>query len=193
LKSSETGELNFPQRFFGHLKTIWGHKRLVRRHCFSVGLYRQGICHDWSKYSPVEFWAGVRYYTGHCSPNRIQKETLGYSAAWLHHKGRNKHHLEYWIDNAPTGDKKLCGMKMPYRYLAEMFCDRVAASENYNRGHYQLSDAWEYYRKGKDTYLMHPETRAQLEELLQMLMEQGEEKTFSYLKKRLRIAKADKM
>ena len=43
--------------FWGHLSTINHHKRLVLRYCFRLGLYRQGLCHDLSKYSPVEFWA----------------------------------------------------------------------------------------------------------------------------------------
>lgn len=186
-KTAQT--ISFPRRFFGHLSTILRHKRLVRKHCFSVGLYAQGITHDWSKYSPAEFWTGVKYYNGRFSPNRTEKQKFGYSKAWLHHKGRNKHHLEYWIDNAPDGDRKMCGMWMPYRYIAEMFCDRVAACENYNRGHYTQADAWEYYVMSKDSYMMHPQTRVELEELLWMLKEEGEEKTFSYLKEKIKIAK----
>lgn len=50
--------------FWGHLGTILHHKKLVRRYCFRAGLYKQGIMHDWSKYSPVEFLAGVRNYQG---------------------------------------------------------------------------------------------------------------------------------
>lgn len=81
-----------------HLVTITEHKCLVMKHCFMVGLYRQGILHDLSKYTPSEFWTGVRYYQGDRSPNAVERELLGYSAAWLHHKGRNKHHFEYWMD-----------------------------------------------------------------------------------------------
>ena len=54
--------------------------------------------HDLSKYSREEFWTGVRYYQGNRSPNAAERETVGFSKAWLHHKGRNKHHYEYWID-----------------------------------------------------------------------------------------------
>lgn len=82
--------------FFGHLSTINHHKWLVMQHCFKVGLYRQGLLHDLSKYSPVEFLAGVKYYQGFESPNNAERRAIGYSRAWLHHKGRNKHHLEYW-------------------------------------------------------------------------------------------------
>ncbi len=81
-----------------HLRTILHHKKMVREGCFRVGLYRQGIMHDWSKYTPVEFLVGAKYYQGDKSPNNIERQEKGYSGAWLHHKGRNKHHLEYWID-----------------------------------------------------------------------------------------------
>lgn len=96
-----------------HYKTIHHHKMLVMKHCFRCGLYWQGLTHDLSKLAPVEFWAGAKYWQGTCSPNNAQRQTEGYSAAWLHHKGRNKHHLEYWIDYAPDGDHAMAGMRMP--------------------------------------------------------------------------------
>ena len=58
------------------------------KNCFAVGLYRQGLLHDLSKYSWEEFATGVKYYQGNRSPNAAEKEEKGYSAAWLHHKGR---------------------------------------------------------------------------------------------------------
>lgn len=102
-----------------HYKTIHHHKMLVMQGCFRCGLYWQGLTHDLSKLSPVEFWAGAKYWQGTCSPNNAQRKAEGYSAAWLHHKGRNKHHLEYWIDYAPNGDHAMAGMRMPNRYVAE--------------------------------------------------------------------------
>ncbi len=81
-----------------HYKTIRHHKMLVMKNCFRCGLYWQGLTHDLSKLAPVEFWAGAKYWQGTCSPNNAQRQAEGYSAAWLHHKGRNKHHLEYWVD-----------------------------------------------------------------------------------------------
>ena len=102
-----------------HYKTIHHHKMLVMQNCFRCGLYWQGLTHDLSKLSPVEFWAGAKYWQGICSPNNAQRQKEGYSAAWLHHKGRNKHHLEYWIDYAPDGDHAMAGMRMPEKYVAE--------------------------------------------------------------------------
>lgn len=103
-----------------HFQTITKHKIYVMRECFRVGLYRQGLLHDLSKYSWTEFRIGCRYYQGTRSPNNAEREEKGYSSAWLHHKGRNKHHYEYWIDynvNAGKDGRILTGMKMPVRYV----------------------------------------------------------------------------
>lgn len=171
--------------FNGHLHTVNSHRRLVRKYCFKLGIYRQGLMHDLSKYSPSEFIPGVKYYQdGHRSPNNAQREDEGVSKAWLHHKGRNKHHFEYWIDYDVDGSRTvLAGMKMPVKYVAEMFCDRVAASRIYNKEKYKDSDPLDYYIKGLGHYIMHPETDALLHKLLQMLADKGEEYTFEYIKK----------
>ena len=168
--------------FWGHLSTINHHKRLVLRYCFKLGLYRQGLCHDLSKYSPAEFWAGVKYFQGDHSPNEAEREEKGYSAAWLHHKGRNNHHLEYWIDYAPGAQHAMAGMRMPERYVAEMVCDRIAASRTYLKDAYTDRAPWEYYERSRSHYLLHPETRALLERLLAMLRDEGEDKTFAFLR-----------
>ena len=154
---------------------------LVMKNCFRCGLYWQGLTHDLSKLAPVEFWAGAKYWQGTCSPNNAQRQAEGYSAAWLHHKGRNKHHLEYWIDYSTT-KTGLTGMKIPLRYVCEMVCDRVAASQIYLGDKYTDASAWEYYQRSKDHYLMHPETRALLEKLLRMVRDLGRERTFAYIK-----------
>ena len=111
-----------------HFKTITYHKYLVMKGCFKVGLYKQGLLHDLSKYSPGEFWIGVKYYQGTRSPNAAEREDIGYSTAWLHHKGRNRHHYEYWID---YGGKDVPGgvapVPMPVNYVVEMLMDRIAA------------------------------------------------------------------
>lgn len=171
--------------FNGHLHTVNAHRRLVRKYCFKLGIYRQGLMHDLSKYSPSEFIPGVKYYQdGHRSPNNAQREDEGVSKAWLHHKGRNKHHFEYWIDYDVDGSRTvLAGMKMPVKYVAGMFCDRIAASRIYNKEKYKDSDPLDYYIKGLGHYIMHPETDALLHKLLQMLADKGEEYTFEYIKK----------
>lgn len=172
--------------FWGHLGTILHHKKLVRHYCFRAGLYKQGIMHDWSKYSPVEFWNGVcNYQGGKKSPNFGEKAAKGYSSAWLHHKGRNRHHYEYWIDIPLDSSLGFQGMPMPTRYVIEMFCDRVAASKNYNQQTYDDSYALQYYEKNKGHYLLHKDTKDLLEKLLHMLADEGEDATFSYIRKNI--------
>lgn len=167
---------------WGHFSTITAHKARVMKYCFKVGLYRQGLLHDLSKYGPVEFWKGVTYYQGTRSPNEAERQATGVSEAWLHHKGRNRHHLEYWIDYSPQGDHRMCGMKMPVRYVAEMFCDRVAACQTYQGAKYTNASPWEYYAQSKDHLMLHPDTRALLEKLLLMLRDQGEDATLRYIR-----------
>ncbi|MDD2979064.1 MAG: DUF5662 family protein [Hespellia sp.] len=165
-----------------HFKTITKHKVMVMQECFKVGLYKQGLLHDLSKYTLTEFRVGCKYYQGDRSPNNAEREDIGYSSAWLHHKGRNKHHYEYWIDYGLGDDKSMTGMKMPVRYVVEMFLDRIAASKNYKGKEYTDSSPLGYFNHGKGHYLMHPETEALLESLLRMLAEKGEEETLEYVK-----------
>lgn len=172
-------------KWFSHLKTINHHKWLVLHYCFQLGLYRQGLAHDLSKYSPVEFLAGARYYQGYRSPNNREREVKGYSAAWLHHKGRNKHHLEYWIDYSANENTPLSGMQMPVRYVAEMFCDRIAASKTYMGDKYTDRAPYDYYMRSRDFYVIHPKTRALLEQMLTMLKDKGEKETFRYIREEI--------
>lgn len=171
--------------FWKHFSTINHHKVLVAKHCFKVGLYRQGILHDMSKYSPSEFWVGVKYFQGYRSPNTAEREIKGYSSAWLHHKGRNKHHLEYWIDYSPKGNHNMVGMKMPEKYVVEMFCDRIAASKIYNKEKYKDSDPYNYYDNSKEHYMLHSESRQLLLEMLTMLKDRGEDATFKYIRENI--------
>lgn len=181
-----------------HFGTITKHKLLVMKACFQVGLYRQGLLHDLSKYGWTEFRVGCRYYQGTRSPNNAEREEKGYSSAWLHHKGRNKHHYEYWIDYGTHGavlegthGAVLEGMKMPVNYVVEMFLDRIAASKVYRGAAYTDRDPLDYFLGGKGQYLMHEETEALLEKLLIMLAKQGEEKTFLYIRQEV-LKKGDK-
>jgi len=161
--------------FLGHLRTVNHHRMLVCRHCFAVGLYWQGLCHDLSKYSPIEFFAGVKYFQGNRSPNDAQRKAEGVSTAWLHHKGRNRHHLEYWIDYKNGG---MDGMEMPTRFVVEMLCDRMAASKTYRKEQYTDRDPYDYYIRSKSHYLIHPKTQKLLETMLIWLKEEGEAETF---------------
>ena len=156
---------------------------MVMKHCFRVGLYKQGLLHDLSKYMPSEFIPGVIYYQGFRSPNTAQREIEGCSTAWLHHKGRNKHHYEYWVDLGEDKSKGLQGMKMPVRYVVEMYVDRLAASKIYAKETYTDSDALNYYKRTWKYMTIHPDSRKLLERLLIMNSKYGEEKTFAYIRR----------
>ena len=168
------------QGAWNHFRTITRHRHLVIRHCWKAGIFWQGLRHDLSKYSPTEFLPGARYYQGNRSPNEKEREVLGYSVAWMHHKGRNKHHFEYWNDYNPK-EKRVMPVKMPARYLAEMFCDRLAASKVYAGDQYQQDRSLRYFQNSnaRKRGMLHPETEAKLMELLEILAQQGEEATFA--------------
>lgn len=168
----------------GHFCTITKHKVLVMQGCFKVGLYRQGLLHDMSKYTWQEFKTGVMYYQGTRSPNAAEREHMGYSEAWLHHKGRNKHHYEYWTDvDICCRENGIVGVRMPAKYVAEMVMDRIAASKVYKKEAYTDSAPLEYYERTKKYITIHPQTRALLYKILKMLSVKGEDYTFAYIRK----------
>ena len=172
------------KKFFGHLHTINRHRRLVRRGCFRVGLYKQGLTHDLSKYSPTEFWVGVKYWQGDRSPNNAEREDKGFSEAWMHHKGRNRHHFEYWNDYSANPDRgPVVNITMPDKYIVEMLMDRIAASKVYMGKEYNDASPREYYDGFQHNNLMTEETRQKLELLLKYLAENGEKKLYSYIRR----------
>ena len=175
-------------KFLKHFMTITRHRNKVIAHCAKAGILWQGLRHDLSKYSPTEFVSGAKYYQGTRSPNEKERELYGYSKAWMHHQGRNKHHYEYWHDYNPK-TKEIEHVEMPLNYVIEMFCDRVAASKIYNGDKYKDSDSLNYYNRIRGKKRMHENTENILRELLEMLSEQGEEKTFAYIREMLKKEK----
>lgn len=167
--------------FWGHFMTVTRHRHEVIKNCKKAGILWQGLFHDLSKYSPAEFFCGVKYYQGYKSPNDAERSANGYSKAWMHHKGRNKHHFEYWTDYNPQIGR-YGPVKMPLRYVKEMFCDRVAASRIYQGEKYSDAHPLEYFERGRANRLIHPETSDFLEKLLVMLKDEGEERTFRYIR-----------
>ena len=168
-----------------HFNIITKHRHKVIYHCFKAGIFFQGLKHDLSKYSPSEFISGAKYFLGTRSPNEEERRIFGYSKAWMHHQGRNKHHFEYWKDyNQKT--HLIEPVKMPYRYVVEMFCDRVAASKIYQGKNYNSNHPIEYFMRSKETRLIHKDTSDELELLLTMLSEKGEKETFKFIRKRIK-------
>lgn len=171
---------------YQHFKTITYHKWLVMKGCFSIGLYKQGICHDLSKYSPTEFLVGARFFQGNRSPNNAEREEKGYSASWLHHKGRNKHHYEYWIDYSIKDIKGgMVPAPMPVKYILEMVMDRIAASKVYAKDSYTQHNPLKYYNSGKEFAPLHDKTKHTLELLLLILDKYGEKEMVCFIKKKV--------
>ena len=162
--------LTLMQKIFGHLKTVHKHRKLVRKYCFECGLFYQGLTHDLSKYSPSELFESIKYYQGYRSPYSYEKELYGYALGWLHHKGRNKHHFEYWYDDVALNPTPI----IPFKYMLEMICDRVAASKTYNKKEYKDSDSLKYLLKTKDKMCMNKCLIDYLERVFTELSKKGE-------------------
>ena len=149
----------------GHFKTVHTHRKWVRHYCFLAGLYRRGLMHDLSKYSPTEFFESAEYYTdGTSSPIDACKKDKGWSKAWQHHKGRNTHHYEYWQDNFDKGGTQLL---MPYKDALEMVCDYLAAGRAYQKDKFTYEGEYEWWlNKIKSPLAMHPAIKAFMGEML---------------------------
>lgn len=139
-----------------HFKLISTHKYYVFKNCYKAKLYWRGIKHDLSKYSPVEFFESVKYFSGDRSPIDNCKEVNGWSKAWLHHKGRNTHHYEYWQDNFDKGGQPLM---MPYEDAVEMVCDYIAAGQAYMKDKFTYEAEYEWWlNKKANGIAMHAHT-----------------------------------
>lgn len=163
------------KKFFGHLNTVNKHRFLVFKLSIKAGIPIRGFLHDLSKYSPVEFFEGVKYYDGSVSPIKICKCENGYSKAWLHHKGRNKHHSEYWIDKN-TPQKFII---MPYKYVAEMLCDKMAAGMIYKGKEWTKEYELRYWLEEKDKIDINPKIRDLVTDCLTQVSKNGIDEVYT--------------
>ena len=158
-----------PVKGWQHFVTITHHRHLVRKGCFAVGLYWQGLTHDLSKYSPTEFKVGAKYFQGNRSPIGVCRRQTGISRAWLHHKGRNKHHIEYWTDfDLPENPV------MPYKSAVECICDKLAATKTYNGKNYTTDKAIEHWHRYGNKVPGNPKTMRFIETVFTDLSLHGE-------------------
>ena len=143
---------------FRHLGKILKHKYWVFYYCRKAGITWRGIKHDLSKFSPTEFWESVRYYQGNRSPIDACKEDKGVSKAWLHHKGRNSHHYEHWVDNLDNGG---IALQMPFKDVLELICDYLGAARAYLGKEFSFQKEWEWWlNKSNKPLFMHSHTKA---------------------------------
>ena len=161
--------------FFGHLRTITKHRHMVIKHCKKAGILWQGLRHDLSKYSPTEFIPGVKYYTGTKSPNEGERIDKGYSVAWLHHKGRNRHHADYWVDmDAPVKYPLI-----PYQYVAEMICDKLAAGIIYQGKDWTKEYELQYWKRERVNYPLNENVKKVITEVLEQVSKNGIDSTLT--------------
>ena len=158
-----------------HIALVMKHKWYVFKFCCRLGLPYRGFMHDWSKFSPTEFLESIKYYKGTCSPIKECKRQNGYSEAWLHHKGRNKHHSEYWYDDRAPIQTPI----MPYKYVAEMICDKLSASIVYGGKNWTNSSQIEYWKKEKLKTKINENVSDMLTEVFEQVAEQGINKTLT--------------
>ena len=154
---------------FRHTALVMRHKTAVFRNCVKCGIGWQGFVHDLSKFSPTEFIESVKYFTGYRSPIGVCREKNGMSHAWLHHKGRNKHHIEYWLD----GDCKVTPL-MPYKYAVECACDKLAATRVYAGKSYDKAMPLAHWKKYGCKVEGNPLTMRFIEKVFEDVAEHGE-------------------
>lgn len=152
------------RNIFLHFTKICKHKRWVFYYCCKAGIPIRGFFHDMSKFNPIEFWESVKYYQGTSSPINECKKINGYSKAWMHHKGKNPHHYEYWQDNFDQGGNSI---KMPFIYALEMVCDYLGAGRAYMEKTFTYEKEYEWWLdKSSNPIAMHPHTKAFVNKML---------------------------
>ena len=156
-------------KYVKYFKTICTHKWYVFVECCKLGIIWQGIVHDMSKFSPSEFIASAWYYFGDRSDSVINEGIIEkYQQAWLHHKGHNKHHWEYWVDwDSNTGEYILT--HIPLRYMEEMYADMVGASKAYNKKDFDCGEPFKYFTEKCNGWVMDSENKKWLKDKLEEL------------------------
>lgn len=160
-----------------HLKTIMTHRKFVKKACFKMGIPLQGFLHDLSKYTRKELLI-YKYANGQKSPHAVMRDQFGYSDRWMYHYHKNKHHWQYWLD-IESYPQAVYPIKMPYKYVIEMFCDFIGAGKAYNKEKWTLHTAWDYWMKAcENQRLMHPDSEYLIKKLLWNLHEAESEECF---------------
>lgn len=156
------------------------HFNLVNKHRFRVfklscraGIPIRGLLHDLSKYSPVEFFEGVKYYDGKRSPQTNCRNEKGYSLAYLHHIAHNKHHFQYWEDISVRNGR--VGVFIPYKYIVEAICDKIAAGMTYEGKEWDQKEPLEYWLNHESNLdiAFHPATKEFVTVVLTQLSTDG--------------------
>ncbi len=167
-KKKEDYKITF-KKFIGHLHVVNRHRFKVFCLCVRAGIPLRGLLHDLSKYSFIEFWEGVKYFSKDYSPIITCKKVNGYSEAWLHHKGRNKHHYEYWYDYATIEPTPI----IPYKYFVEMICDMLGAGMTYQGKKWTNKYELDYWMRNREKAKINPKLDFLLTKVFMDISEKG--------------------
>jgi hypothetical protein len=161
-------------KYLKYLKYLLAHKFWVSYYCFKNKLYLRGFLHDWTKFLPDEFVPYMNFFygkkgavhrgamqSGYYKPYKTDDEKFDF--AWLKHQNRNKHHWQWWV--LPKDDGTILAMRMKRKYIVEMVCDWRGAGKAQGFG--DNTKSW--YEENKDKMTLHPETRSQVEDILNTL------------------------
>ena len=154
-----------------HFKTVCKHKWIVFRECAACGIAWQGLTHDLSRFSTTEFISSAKYFQGNRSPIEAEKDAVGYSASWLHHKGHNPHHWEYWTDFRNNGE--VIANRIPKKYVVEMVCDWIGAGKAYYSATWTQRSPIEYYNKVRAGRYFHKDTEDLILDFLECIANDG--------------------
>lgn len=168
----------YPKNVVKHFMLITKHKWVVFKLCCRVGIPWRGLLHDLSKYSPTEFLESIKYYNGKHSPITDCKRDKGYSEAWLHHKGHNKHHTEYWVDLDGDDGKPILPI-IPYPYIAEMLCDKLAAGIVYKGKEWTKEYELEYWLNDRKNTLVNEQIKELITDFFTQVSEEGIKKVLT--------------
>ena len=158
--------------YIKHFLTVCRHKKVVFKECRACGITWQGIKHDLSKFSFAEFMPSAKYFQGNRSPIEAEKKDIGYSYAWLHHKGANPHHWEFWTDFTEA-DGSVIANKIPYKYVVKMICDWIGAGKVYQKEAWTPESPMIHYRKMRKGRHFHPETDTLIIKFLECIRDEG--------------------
>ena len=159
-----------------YLKAVCRHKKFVLLAGFGRVNLWQLLIHDWSKFTPAEWFPYARKFYG--GPYPSIKEFYGdvrnmylsagcyqeaideaFELAWLRHQKRNPHHWQWWVLHEDSG-KVFC-LPMPEKYRREMVADWRGANRAYGDTPLVL-----WYQRTQAARMLHPETQRLVEKEL---------------------------
>lgn len=154
--------MSFDQALAQYQDYVDRHRRLVLEEAIQLDIPGRGRLHDLSKFSLDEFGPYADYfYGGHKLGNVPSAVQEALDHAWLLHQKRNDHHWQYWVLRKDDGPAKV--LRMADDAAREMLADWRGAGRAI-MGDKADTGAW--YVKNRLRIMLHPETRAWIEEEL---------------------------